>query len=92
MPTISANNVELNQEDRGDAAAAPILLVMRLGAPVIAWPDAFVRGLVYAGHCVILFDNRDIGRSTRLDGAVVVYPLWALMASRLGLGFPLAIG
>ena len=90
MPIVRANGVELFYEEAGDPAAPAMLLVMGLGTQMIAWPDAFVRGLADAGYRVILFDNRDIGLSTHLDGAVAVHPLWALMMARLGLRFPLA--
>lgn len=50
-------------EVRGEGE--PLLLVMGLGRQFVAWPDAFVDGLIHAGFQVILFDNRDIGLSTK---------------------------
>lgn len=43
----------------------PLLLVMGLGRQLVAWPDAFVDGLVDRGFQVALFDNRDIGLSSK---------------------------
>ena len=90
MPIARANGVDLYYEEAGPAGAPVILLVMGLGTQLIAWPDAFVQGLADAGYRVIRYDNRDIGLSTHLDGAPAVSPLWALLASRLKLRFPLA--
>lgn len=50
-------------EVRGDGE--PLLLVMGLGGQLVSWPDAFVDGLVDRGFKVILFDNRDVGLSTK---------------------------
>ena len=63
---------------------------MGLGTQMIAWPEAFVGGLVEAGYRVIAFDNRDIGLSTRMEGARAVHPLLALGMLRLGMKVPLA--
>lgn len=53
----------LSYEVRGEGE--PLLLVMGLGRQFVSWPDAFVDGLVERGFKVILFDNRDIGLSTK---------------------------
>ncbi len=44
------------------------LLVMGLGAQLIAWPEGFVDGLRARGFFVIRFDNRDCGLSTKFEG------------------------
>jgi pimeloyl-ACP methyl ester carboxylesterase len=51
----------------GDPADPPILLVQGLGTQLIAWPVELCERLVDAGFYVVRFDNRDIGRSTRLS-------------------------
>lgn len=66
---ISANGITLDVEDHGDPAAPPVLLIMGLGMPAAAWPEAFVARLVEAGLRVIAFDNRDAGHSTKLRSA-----------------------
>lgn len=43
-----------------------VLLVAGLGQDLTAWPDALVDGLVARGLRVVRFDNRDIGRSSRI--------------------------
>ena len=60
--TVSTG-MTLSYEVRGEGE--PVLLVMGLGRQLVAWPDAFVDGLVHAGFQVIVFDNRDIGLSAK---------------------------
>jgi len=92
VPIVPANGVELYYEETGNPTDPAILLVMGLGTQLIAWPDPFVEGLAAQGFRVIAFDNRDIGLSTHLHGATAVNPLWAMLATRFGLRFPLAYG
>ena len=66
MTAVAANGITLEYESLGDPAAPPILLVMGLGMQLIAWPDAFCRGLVDRGFRVIRFDNRDSGHSSKI--------------------------
>jgi pimeloyl-ACP methyl ester carboxylesterase len=62
-----ANGIELCWDSFGDPAAPPLLLIMGLASQMIAWDDGFCAQLADAGGFhVIRFDNRDIGRSTRL--------------------------
>ncbi len=85
MPNITANNIDLHYEDNGPADAPVILLVMGLGAQMIAWPDEFVQGLVGKGFRVIHYDNRDVGMSQRMDGAAAPHLIWTMFKARLGL-------
>lgn len=59
--------IEIAYETFGDPADPAILLVMGLGAQMIAWPEELCELLAEAGHHVIRFDNRDAGLSTHLD-------------------------
>lgn len=43
-----------------------ILLIMGVGAQHLAWPREFCQALIDAGYRVIRFDNRDIGKSSKL--------------------------
>jgi pimeloyl-ACP methyl ester carboxylesterase len=67
----SANGIELCYDAFGDPRAPPLLLIMGLAAQMIAWDDEFCDRLAARGYRVVRFDNRDIGLSTRLDGAGV---------------------
>jgi pimeloyl-ACP methyl ester carboxylesterase len=79
MPRATTNGIELEYEVFGDEAAQPLLLVMGLGAQMIAWEDGFCAELAAKGFRVIRFDNRDVGLSTKTDG-----PLPDIMACLAG--------
>ena len=66
-----ANGIELAYQEMGDADGEPLILVMGLATQMIAWDERFCSLLADAGFRVIRFDNRDVGRSTRLDSAGV---------------------
>jgi len=55
-------------ETFGDPADPTALLVMGLGTQMIAWHEDFCRALAERGLQVVRFDNRDIGRSTHVEG------------------------
>ena len=61
--------LEICYETFGDPGDPPMLLIMGLGTQMVAWPDDFCAALAERGFFVIRHDNRDIGRSTHLDGA-----------------------
>jgi pimeloyl-ACP methyl ester carboxylesterase len=63
-----ANGIDICYEIFGDADAEPMVMIMGLGAQMIHWDDDFCRGLAARGFRVIRFDNRDIGKSSRLNG------------------------
>jgi pimeloyl-ACP methyl ester carboxylesterase len=69
MPNIRANGITLEYEIFGKSDAAPLLLIMGLGAQMILWDEDFCERLAARGHRVIRFDNRDIGLSTKFDDA-----------------------
>ncbi len=72
--TVRANGIELCYEIFGDADAEPMLLIMGLGAQMIQWDDDFCRQLADRGFRVIRFDNRDIGKSSKLTGGKRLTP------------------
>src|SRR3954453_13420461 len=61
--------LDICYETFGDRANPAMLLIMGLGTQMVAWHDDFCAELASRGFFVIRHDNRDIGRSTRLDGA-----------------------
>ena len=82
MPTAAVNGIDLHYDVTGDDDGAPLLLVMGLGAQMVAWDDDFCAALADRGFKVVRFDNRDCGLSTwfdRVPGADVV-ALGAAMA------------
>jgi pimeloyl-ACP methyl ester carboxylesterase len=85
MPNIRANGIDIFYEESGKPDAPVILLVMGLGAQMIAWPDEFIQGLVGKGFRVIHYDNRDVGMSQRMEGAVAPNLVWTMLKARIGL-------
>ena len=61
--------IEICYETFGDRENPAILMIMGLGTQMLAWHEDFCEQLADRGYFVIRHDNRDIGRSTRLDGA-----------------------
>jgi pimeloyl-ACP methyl ester carboxylesterase len=51
----------------GNASGRPLLLVMGLSGPMTWWPEDLCRYLAAEGFHVIRYDNRDTGRSDRVD-------------------------
>jgi pimeloyl-ACP methyl ester carboxylesterase len=62
--------VELCYQTFGDPDDEPLLLVMGLGGPMTWWDPDFCRLLAGRGFHVIRYDNRDTGRSSRIQGRV----------------------
>jgi len=65
---VDAGAVQLAYETFGDPAHPPLVLVMGLGTQMLGWPEPLCQEFVAAGFYVVRFDNRDIGRSTYMDG------------------------
>ena len=61
-----ANGLTLCYQTFGAPADPPMVMVMGLGAQMILWDDAFCQSLAERGFFVVRFDNRDIGKSTRI--------------------------
>ncbi|MEM7286539.1 MAG: alpha/beta hydrolase [Actinomycetota bacterium] len=68
MRTGVATNgdVELFFFDEGDPAATPVMFVNGAGSPSVMWCRALIDPLLDAGFRVVRFDNRDLGRSSRI--------------------------
>jgi pimeloyl-ACP methyl ester carboxylesterase len=63
-----ANGIDICYEIFGEPNGEPMLLIMGLGAQMIQWDDDFCRQLATRGFRVVRFDNRDIGKSSKLAG------------------------
>src|SRR6476646_6890012 len=72
MPEAIARVGELDicYETFGDPGDPALLLIMGLGTQMVAWHDEFCAALAGRGFFVIRHDNRDIGRSSRVDGPI----------------------
>ena len=82
--TSVLNGVTLAWTEMGNPDGVPLLMVMGLGAAYKVWGDEFTAGLVEQGFRVILYDNRDVGGSTRFDdwGEPVLW--WNVLKDKLG--------
>lgn len=81
--TVVSTGITLEYEIHG--TGEPLMLVMGLGGQLVSWPDSFVNGLVDSGFQVIVFDNRDIGLSSKGTNAPpsIRQTLAALLSRRL---------
>jgi pimeloyl-ACP methyl ester carboxylesterase len=70
--------LELCYETFGDRSDPALVLIMGLATQMIAWRDEFCEGLAARGFFVVRFDNRDVGRSSRLDH-LPVPTVWQLL-------------
>jgi pimeloyl-ACP methyl ester carboxylesterase len=66
-----ANGIELAYQEMGGPDGQPLILVMGLATQMLAWDEGFCAMLAERGFRVVRFDNRDIGRSTRIESAGV---------------------
>lgn len=78
----------------GNPSHPTIVLIMGLGAQSLVWPNEFCYALIQAGFQVVRFDNRDIGKSSKLKHKKLTpvhnSPLYkAKLLGKFGLGLPL---
>lgn len=69
MPRANANGIEIEFETHGNREDRPLVLLRGLSTQLIHWDRAFIEGLVQRGHYVVVFDNRDVGKTTWFDDA-----------------------
>lgn len=63
------NGISICYQTFGEQSSPPLLLIMGLAAQQIHWDDKFCQQLADNGYWVVRFDNRDIGKSTKLENA-----------------------
>jgi len=64
---MTPDGLTLEYDTFGSSTDPALLLVIGLGAQLIAWPRAFCERLADAGRFVIRYDNRDCGLSSKID-------------------------
>jgi pimeloyl-ACP methyl ester carboxylesterase len=69
MPRARVRDLDIEYETFGQRSDRALLLVMGLAYQMIEWDDQVCRLLAARGFWVIRFDNRDVGLSSKLDGA-----------------------
>ena len=65
MPRVAANGIQIEYETFGNSSGRPLLLIIGLGVQMIHWDTDLCKDLAARGHYVIIFDNRDVGLSTK---------------------------
>jgi pimeloyl-ACP methyl ester carboxylesterase len=65
-----SREVELCYQTFGDCDNEPLLLIMGLAGPMTWWHPEFCELLASKGFFVIRYDNRDVGRSTKIKARV----------------------
>jgi pimeloyl-ACP methyl ester carboxylesterase len=70
MAQAQVGDVTLEYVIDGPDDGEPMLLIMGLGAQLVAWPPDFVELLAGNGFTVIRFDNRDMGLSGKVSQRV----------------------
>lgn len=68
MPTTTANNVAIHYETFGSVEHPTFLLVNGLGSQLINYEPDFCQRLVDNGFHVVVFDNRDVGLTSKTEG------------------------
>ena len=58
------NNIDVWWEDFGERSNTTILLIMGANANALYWDQKFIDELVKNNYHVVIFDNRDVGKST----------------------------
>lgn len=77
---FNARSGAIHFELRGARANPRVLFIHGLGCQLVQWPESLLEGVVAAGYCAVVFDNRDAGCS---HGAAAPAPsLEALLAGR----------
>jgi pimeloyl-ACP methyl ester carboxylesterase len=61
------NGLRICYRDDGPRDAAPLLLIAGWGQDLTSWPGPFLDALLERGFRVIRLDNRDAGRSSRIQ-------------------------
>ncbi len=69
MAQHEINGIRTEVETRGSEEAPAFLLIRGLSSQLIHWPEVFLARFVEAGFRVVVFDNRDVGKSTKFSAA-----------------------
>ncbi len=65
MATVTTNGATIHYETFGDSSQPTLLLVNGLGSQLINYEPAFCQMFVDRGFQVVVFDNRDVGLSSK---------------------------
>ena len=65
---LRANGISIEYELTGARDGLPLVLITGLGSQLVHWSEDLIAGFAAAGYCVITFDNRDVGLTSRVPG------------------------
>lgn len=82
MPTAHANGLELEYASYGSTSDPAIILIRGLGTQMVEWSNRLLTDLEALGLRVVIFDNRDVGLSSKVDQQ---YQLLDMAADVVGL-------
>jgi pimeloyl-ACP methyl ester carboxylesterase len=68
---VQANGITIAYESFGPEDRETVLMIMGNGAQLTAWPVELREEFVKRGYRVVIYDNRDVGLSTKFDEAGV---------------------
>jgi pimeloyl-ACP methyl ester carboxylesterase len=83
-------DVELAYETFGEPSHPTILLVMGLATQMLGWRAGFCAALADRGFHVVRYDNRDVGRSTKLSDHRPPTPVQLLRRDKKAAAYTLA--
>ncbi len=86
---VRVAGIDLCYDTVGEADGEPLLLIMGLGSGMHWWDDAFCELLAERGFYVVRFDNRDVGRSSRITTSPRPRPVNAILGDRRSAGYTL---
>jgi pimeloyl-ACP methyl ester carboxylesterase len=66
---VQANGITIAYESFGPSDRETVLLIMGNGTQLTAWPIELCEELVKRGYRVVIYDNRDVGLSTKFTEA-----------------------
>jgi pimeloyl-ACP methyl ester carboxylesterase len=69
--TVRANGITIAYQSFGPQDREAVLMIMGNGAQLTAWPIELIEELVRRGYRVVIYDNRDVGLSTKFEKAGV---------------------
>jgi pimeloyl-ACP methyl ester carboxylesterase len=72
---INLNSLTLYSESFGNSTDPAIILIMGATAQGVMWPNSFCEALSTQGFFVIRYDQRDTGKSSRIDWQLSPYYL-----------------
>jgi pimeloyl-ACP methyl ester carboxylesterase len=86
---VQANGITIAFESYGPEDRETVLLIMGNGTQLTAWPAELIEELVKRGYRVVIYNNRDVGLSTKFDKAGVPDPRAVIEARIAGRPSPL---